>query len=85
MISYPNPAVTNTTIKIVSDRPQNVKTTKIDIFDLAGRHIWTFTQDSADEVTWDLSGADGKSIRPGAYLYKATITMNDGTVATKNK
>ncbi|MDD3079691.1 MAG: type IX secretion system sortase PorU [Paludibacter sp.] len=81
--NYPNPAVNSTKIVVNHNRPETVLETTVDIFDLAGRKIWTFSQSNADDVSWDLIGNDGKKVSPGIYLYRVSINTTNSDVYSK--
>lgn len=81
---YPNPIKSGSvTIKIAHDRPSSILYTKVDIFDLAGRLIWTFSQNNADSIQWDLTGGDGQKVKSGLYLYRVSIHTSDSDSFSK--
>ncbi len=79
----PNPVKTGTNIVVLHDRPETVLNTTIEIFDLSGRKIWQFEQSNADNVQWDLRGADGVKVKSGIYFYKVSISTNNSEVYSK--
>jgi len=81
--NYPNPVKASTKFVIQHDRPESVLDTKIDIFDLAGRLIWTMSQSTLDEITWDVTDSDGRSLPTGIYLYRVSISLDSKTVHSK--
>lgn len=83
VFNYPNPVIENTRIVVQHDRPETILKTTIDVHDMAGRLIWSFTQSTADEVYWDLVGANGVKVPRGIYLYKVTIESDDTVVQSK--
>ncbi|MBN2765432.1 MAG: type IX secretion system sortase PorU [Paludibacteraceae bacterium] len=84
--NYPNPVKTQTKIVVNHDRPETVLSTIVEIFDLAGRKIWSFEQSNADEVQWDLIAGDGRKVKAGIYLYRVTInTLNSDTYSKTSK
>lgn len=84
--NYPNPVIASTRIVVDHDRPETILSTKVDIFDLSGRQIWSFSQANADEINWNLIRADGKKANAGIYLYRVTIsTKNSDTYSKSNK
>ncbi len=81
--NYPNPVKTGTNIVVEHDRPETILNTLIEIFDLSGRKIWQFEQSNADNVQWDLRGADGVKVKSGVYLYRVSISTNNSEVYSK--
>ena len=68
------------------DRPETVLSTTVEIFDISGRKIWSFSQSGADNISWNLNTNDGIRIRTGIYLYKVTIkTSNSESTSKTNK
>jgi hypothetical protein len=84
--NYPNPVKSATNIVIKHDRPETVLNSTVEIFDLAGRKIWSFSQSSADNIVWDLSTNDGQKVNKGMYLYRVNIkTANSEAYSKTNK
>ncbi len=81
--NYPNPVKTETYIKVDHDRPETILRTTVEIFDLAGRKIWSFSQASADNIKWDLTGSNGEKVKTGIYLYRVNIKTSDSDVSSK--
>jgi len=81
--NFPNPVKTGTNIVVEHDRPETILNTLIEIYDLSGRKIWQFEQSNADNVQWDLRGADGVKVKSGVYLYKVSISTNNSEVYSK--
>jgi len=81
--NYPNPVQSQTTIVVEHDRPETILETTVEIFDLAGRKMWQFSQNNADNISWDLKGADGIKVKGGIYFYKVTINTQNSTVFSK--
>ena len=81
--NFPNPVKTGTSIVVEHDRPETILNTLIEIFDLSGRKIWQFEQSNADNVQWDLRGADGVKVKAGIYFYKVSISTNNSEVYSK--
>ena len=81
--NYPNPVKTNTKIIVKHDRPETILNTTVDIFDLAGRKIWSFSQSSADDITWNLISNDGQRVKTGIYLYRVSIKTSDSDITSK--
>ncbi len=83
VFNYPNPVVEDTRIVVEHDRPETILKTTVDIFDMAGRRIWSFTQSSADEIYWDLVGANSQKVSRGLYMFRVTIQNDDSTIQSK--
>lgn len=84
--NFPNPVKANTNIVVSHDRPETILNTTVEIFDLAGRKIWAFSQASANNISWDLIGGDGNRVQTGIYLYRVSIkTKNSDTYSKTNK
>ncbi len=84
--NYPNPVKTETTIIVNHDRPETVLGTRVEIFDLSGRIIWSFSQSSADNITWNLISNSGEKVKTGIYLYRVSIkTKNSDSTSKTNK
>lgn len=81
--NYPNPVKTGTNIVVEHDRPETILNTLIEIFDLSGRKIWQFEQKNADNVQWDLRGADGVKVKSGIYFYKVSISTKNSEIYSK--
>jgi Peptidase family C25/Secretion system C-terminal sorting domain len=84
--NYPNPVKSKTQITIKHDRPDTVLSTTVEIFDLTGRKIWSFSQSSADNIEWDLTASDGIKVKTGIYLYRVNVkTANSDVFSKTNK
>ena len=81
--NYPNPVKTKTNIVVKHDRPETILSTTVEIFDLSGRKIWSFSQSNADTISWDLISGDGRKVKSGIYLYKVSIRTSDSDVTSK--
>lgn len=81
--NYPNPVKSQTFISVHHDRPETILNTTVEIFDLSGRKIWSFTQASADSIPWNLQASDGRRVNPGVYLYRVNIKTADSELTSK--
>ncbi len=81
--NYPNPVKTATTFVIEHDRPQVILETNLEVFDVAGRKIYSRTQNSAENLKWDLIDATGKRVPPGVYIYKISIKTTNSKMSSK--
>ena len=81
--NYPNPVRNATTFMIEHDRPQVILETKVDIFDISGRIIFTINQSNSDNLTWDLKDSTGKKVQPGVYLYRISVKTTNSELTSK--
>ncbi len=91
LYANPNPARTEVYFNFVHDRPETLVTIKICVFDLAGIPIWEYEESGyTDElaqtpVYWDLTSSKGGRVKPGIYVYRASISSKYGKEATASK
>jgi len=84
--NYPNPAKISTRIVVQHDRPETILNTTVEIVDISGRKIWTFTQSGADNISWNLISNNGQRVKTGIYFYRVSIkTTNSGFTSKTNK
>ena len=81
--NYPNPVKTKTNIIVKHDRPETILSTTVEIFDLSGRKIWSFSQSNADNISWNLLSNDGQRVKTGIYLYRVSIKTSDSDITSK--
>ena len=85
-----NPATTNTSFRIIHDRTGSELDIVLDIFDISGRHLWSYaesgvTSDNTYTVDWDLTVDGGRRLHTGVYLYRLRIRADGSTYASKAK
>lgn len=86
-----NPASTAANFYVRHDRPENILTTTITVYDLMGHPIWESTvkgmsdMDLTTPVTWNLTDYSGRRVQRGIYLYRATITTDNATYDTTSR
>ncbi len=79
-----NPARTDVKFYITHNRPEARLTTSITVYDLLGRKMWETTatlpsdMNTTFPITWDLCDAAGRRLPRGIYLYRATISDDNG-------
>ena len=84
--NYPNPVKTKTTIVVNHDRPETVLSTIVEIFDITGRKIWSFSQSGTGNIPWDLTTSSGPKVKTGVYFYRVSIkTSNSDYTSKTNK
>ncbi|MDD3321937.1 MAG: type IX secretion system sortase PorU [Paludibacter sp.] len=81
--NFPNPVKVSTNIVVNHDRPETILKTTVEIFDLSGRKIWSFSQSTADNIKWDLKTNNGQKVGNGIYLYKVSIKTSDSDIVSK--
>lgn len=81
--NYPNPVKTETRFMVNHDRPETLLSTTVEVFDLSGRKIWSETQPSADNLTWNLISNNGQKVKSGIYLYRVNIKTTDSDITSK--
>lgn len=85
-----NPATTGTTFIINHDRNGSHMDVEIDVYDLSGRQLWRHTESgistgSAYTVDWDLTTDGGGRLQTGVYLYRALVSSDGSSRASKAK
>lgn len=85
-----NPATTSTSFRLVHDRAGCNLDVVIDIFDTSGRHLWTHSETGMSagntlEVDWDLTTDGGRRLNTGVYLYRARVSCDGSSYASKAK
>lgn len=86
-----NPAKTSVHFILTHDRPAEPLNYIVDVFDLGGKKVWSGNSstdgdfNSSLSMNWDLCDRTGARVPRGIYLYRATVTAQDGTSATKTK
>ncbi|MEA4935986.1 MAG: type IX secretion system sortase PorU [Paludibacter sp.] len=81
--NYPNPVKSYTKFVVEHDRPETVLNATVDVFDVSGRRVWSFTQSTLDEITWDMNDLYGQRLKTGVYLYRVSILSNSNQVFSK--
>ncbi len=86
----PNPATTHTKFRIVHDRVGGQMDVRLELFDMSGRHLWTYSEsgvasDNTYTVDWDLTTDGGRRLQTGVYLYRLSISTDGSTYASKSK
>ena len=86
----PNPATTTTTFRITHDRANSEMDVKIDIYDISGRHLWTYNESGTYSgntlnIVWDLTTDGGRSMHTGVYLYRVQLSSEGSSYVSKAK
>ena len=86
-----NPATTSVNFLLTHDRTAEQAESKIEVYDLGGRLVWSGktnvagAYDAPVSVNWDLCDTAGVRVPRGIYIYRATVTTERGAYATKSK
>jgi hypothetical protein len=86
-----NPASEQANFYISHDRPDQMATVTITVYNLLGQPIWSSSVTGISDmftstpVTWNLCDAAGRRVQRGIYLYRATISTDDITYDTESK
>ena len=85
-----NPAVNTTTFRIVHNRIGSDMEIVIDVFDMAGRLLYTSEQTMVPETgvveqTWDLTSGSGQQLGTGVYLYRVRASSEGSGYVSKAK
>ena len=85
-----NPASTTTTFIVNHDYTGSNLDIDIDIFDISGRHLWTYS-DTGVATTgtyttdWNLTIDGGERLQTGVYLYRVRISADGSSKVSKAK
>jgi hypothetical protein len=86
-----NPASVQANFYISHDRPDQMATVSVTVYNLLGQAIWSQSSTGMSDmftstpVTWDLCDAAGRRVQRGIYVYRATITCDGTTYDTESK
>jgi len=89
--AYGNPAKTSTLFVLSHNLPETILSVEIGVYDLAGRTVWTHSETGSSgflqnyEVPWTLINNAGNRVKPGVYLYRATVSTANSKEATRAK
>lgn len=83
-----NPAREHTTFIVRYDRPGTVCDFTLQVFDFAGRMLWTHTEqgtstDGVYAIDWDLTTSSGMPLHTGVYLCR--VSLKDGDAESVSK
>ena len=85
-----NPATTTTGFRIIHDRIGSNLDIILDIFNMAGQHLWQHHEhgtpyDNSYLINWDLCVDGGRRLNTGVYLYRVRISSNGSSQTSKAK
>ncbi len=87
----PIPARDQIRFFLTHNRPETQLTVTIQVFDLAGRLMWSEEETGTSSlfedyvITWDLCATGGSRLAPGVYLYRACVRSGKSSDATAAK
>ena len=86
----PNPAVSTTNFILSYNRPGSECTFTIDVFDFAGRRLWSHTETGSSAsgvyaIPWNLSTGSGGRLGSGVYLYRCTLQCGESKQVTESQ
>lgn len=86
-----NPAKAGVTFTLTTEMPEPGSECVIDVFDLNGRRLWSYTSpinssaDAVISVRWNLCDTAGHRVPRGIYLYRATLRTSAGIADSVTK
>lgn len=83
VMTYPNPVTATGTLNLVVqyDQPDMVIQTELNVYDMAGRLMWTYSQRNPDRMQLNL-GEMG--LYPGLYMYNIRIKTEDSGYSSQS-
>ncbi|MDR2121478.1 MAG: type IX secretion system sortase PorU [Tannerella sp.] len=91
LIAYPVPARETVTFLLHHNRPESRMTVGIRVYDMTGRLQWEHEESGSSDlfkaysVIWNLTNGSGARLRPGIYIYRASIRTGSSAEATEAK
>ena len=85
-----DPATGGATFIITHDRAGSELNVQLDIYDMAGRQLWRYTEsgvpsDNTYTFDWNLSMDGGRRLQTGVYLFKISISSDGSGQSSKTK
>ena len=86
-----NPASESARFFITHNRPDELLTVKVTVYDLMGRQVWSDSMTALSDMatstplTWNLRNKSNTRVSRGIYIYRAEITTPDGGYSTASK
>lgn len=87
----PGPARSRTQFFVRHNRPDQMMTVKISVYNLAGTPVWSGQSSGRSNggisvpVTWDLKNFDGTRVVRGIYVYRAEVTTEGSSISTASR
>ena len=92
LYAAPTPAREQVTFYLHHNLPESQLNVRIEVFDMAGRLRWNHEETGSSEafkayqLTWNLEGNNGTRLRPGIYIYRASLSSGKSkTITDANK
>lgn len=91
LYASPIPAREQVTFYLQHNLPESKLEVTIEVFDMTGRLRWKHTESGSSdlfkayEVTWNLYGNGNSRVRPGVYIYRASLKANKSKSVTEAK
>ena len=88
VLNYPNPFSDETYFTLAHDGNDGQYDVNIEIFDMMGRHISSLNQkvvsagNVMEPIRWEGRDSNGNPLRTGVYLYRLSLTDEDGNTRT---
>ena len=85
-----DPSTGGATFIITHDRAGSELNVQLDIYDMAGRQLWRYTEsgvpaDNTYTFDWNLSMDGGRRLQTGVYLFKISISSDGSGQSSKTK
>lgn len=86
-----NPAKESTSFLLSHDRPETDLELEVFVFDVSGKRVWSTKENIVgaysefSPIEWDLRTNQGSRVKPGVYIYRASIKTKNSNEATKSK
>lgn len=83
-----NPATTHANFYISHNRPDATATVKLDIYNIAGRRVWSSIVSGQSDmflstpIQWNLTDQGGQRVARGIYIYRAVIEIDGHEIPT---
>ena len=84
----PIPAREKVTFHLKHNFPESQLTVKIEVYDMAGRLRWNHEESGSSEafkdyqLEWNMMGNGNARLRPGVYIYRASLRSGNSKTAT---
>jgi len=89
--AYENPARTYTFFTLNHNLPETMLNMEIGVYDLTGSAVWIHSESGSSgflkqyPIEWDLVNNAGNRVKPGIYIYRATIRTSTSKETTQAK
>ena len=89
LMNYPNPFSAETTIAFEHNQSGNNLTIRLNIYDIQGRNVASFERSgqaeaSRETIQWKGTGAHGRKVQPGVYIYEVVLENDRGEVVQES-